>query len=82
MMSFIITYYHNACSVRDAIVFPLFTVSVRVDAFFSEKGGKNLRFQKYLDKCRRGLRVTSLCIRFHGQYPNCRQTEVKPLDPF
>ena len=44
MMSFIFNYYHNACSVRDVIVFPLFTVSVwagekdsnklRVDAFF------------------------------------------------
>ena len=37
--------------------------------FFSEKGGKNLRFQKYLDTCGRGLRVASLCISFHGQYP-------------
>ena len=80
MMSFIFNYYHNACSVRDVIVFPLFTVSVwagekdsnklRADAFFfSEKGGKNLRFQKYLDTCGRGLRVASLCISFHGQYP-------------
>ena len=37
--------------------------------FFSEKGGKNLRFQKYLDTCGRGLGVASLCISFHGQYP-------------
>ena len=47
--------------------------------FFFEMGGKNLRFQKYLDTCRRGLRVASLCISFHGQYPNCRQTEVKKI---
>ena len=56
MMSFIINYYHNACSVRDTIVFPLFTVSVwagekdsntlLVDAFFSEKKGKKSPFSK------------------------------------
>ena len=81
MMSFIFNYYHNACSVRDVIVFPLFTVSVWAGEedsnnisyvwmlFFSEKGGKNLRFQKYLDTCGRGLRVASLCISFHRQYP-------------
>ena len=88
-MSFITNYYHNACSVRDTIVFPLFTVpygrarKTRIRyvwmLFFFEMGGKNLRCQKYLDTCRRGLRVASLCISFHGQYPNCRQTEVKKI---
>ena len=61
------------------MVFPLFTVSVLAGEkdsiryvwmlFSSEKGGKNLQFQKSLDTCGRGLRVASLCISFHGQYP-------------
>ena len=74
------------------LVLPLFTVCVwagekdsntlRVDAFFSEKGRKNLRVQKYLDTRERGLRVASLCISFHGPPTSkCRQTEIKPLDP-
>ena len=89
MMSFIINYYHNACSVRDTIVFPLFTV-LRMGGrkrfeyatcgcfFFSEKGRKNLRFQKYLDTRERGLRVASLCIGFHGQYPNVVKQKSNP----
>ena len=40
---------------------------LRVDAFFSEKGQKNLHFQKYLDTCGRFLRAASFCISFHGQ---------------
>ena len=50
MMSFIVNYYHSACSVRDTIVFPLFTVYVwvgekdsntlLVDAFFLKEREK------------------------------------------
>ena len=70
------------------LVLPLFTVCVwagekdsntlRVDAFFSEKGRKNLRFRKYLDTRERVLRVASLCISFHGQYPNVVKQKSNP----
>ena len=59
---------------RDAIVFPLFSVFVwtgendsnrlRVEAYFFENGGKNLRFQTKTDTCERGL---SLIQSFHVQ---------------
>ena len=58
-------HYHNACYVRDALVFPLFSVFVwtgendsntlRMDMYFLENGGKNLRFQTKTDTCGRGL---------------------------
>ena len=68
---------HYACSVRDAIVFPLFSVfawtaendsnTLRVDAyFFFENGGENLRFQKYPDTFGRGLKL-----------PTCRRLAEK-----
>ena len=53
MIQYIIHYYHNACSVRDAIVFPLFSVfgndlknTLHVDAYFFENGGKKYPFSK------------------------------------
>ena len=49
MIQYIIHYYHNACSARDAIVFSLFSVfgndlknTLRVDAYFFENGGKKV----------------------------------------
>ena len=59
MMSYIIYVQHDACFVRDSILIPLFQL-LRVEGrkqfkyvtcgcVFFEKGGKNLRFQKYLD---------------------------------
>ena len=59
---------------RDAIVFPLFSVFVwtgendsnrlRVDAYFFENGEKNLRFQTKTDTCGREV---SLIQSFHVQ---------------
>ena len=58
--------WHDACSVRDAIVFPLFQ-RLRVDGrkrfeyatygrlFFRKQTEKNLRFKKYQDTCGRDL---------------------------
>ena len=88
MMSFIINYYHNAYSVRDARTSIVYRFAygrakkIRIRyvwmLFFSEKGRKNLRFQKYLDTRERGLRVASLCISFHGQYPNVVKQKSNP----
>ena len=71
--------YHDACSVRDAIVFPLFSVFVRtgenvsnrlpVDAYFFENKGKNLRFQTKTDTCGRGLSlIQSFYVQTAWQY--------------
>ena len=87
MMSFIINYYHNACSVRDARTSIVYRLRMggrkrfeyaTCGCFFSEKGRKNLRFQKYLDTRERVLRVASLCISFHGQYPNVVKQKSNP----
>ena len=56
-MSYMIYYEHYACSLRDAIVFPLGennSNTLRVDAYIFGNGGKkNLRLQKYPDTCGR-----------------------------
>ena len=66
-MSYNIYYEHYARSVRNAIVFPLFSVFVwtgennsntlNVDAYIFENGGKKSSFQKYLGTCGRGPRL-------------------------
>lgn len=57
MMSYMIYYEHYACSVGDAIIFPLGennSNTLRVDAYIFGNGGKkNLRLQKYPDTCGR-----------------------------
>ena len=66
IISCIIYYKHYACSVRDAIVFPLFrrflcgpakTNRIRYvwTRIISQTNEKNLRFQKYRDTCGRSL---------------------------
>ena len=56
-MSYMIYYEHYACSVGDAIIFPLGennSNTLRVDAYIFGNGGKkNLRLQKYPDTCGR-----------------------------
>ena len=71
MMSYNIYYEHYACSVTDAIVFPLFSVLVWTGEnnskvwtrIFFENGGKKSPFQKYLDTCGRGRWLAkTLCV--------------------
>ena len=64
MMSYIIYFQHNACSIIKLWYFHRFSVFVwtgdydsnmlRVVAYLFENGGKNLRNQKYSNTCERG----------------------------
>ena len=62
-MSYMIYNEHYACSVRDAIVFPLGENNwntLRVDAYIFENGGKKIPVSKnirYVWSCGRGLRL-------------------------
>ena len=74
---------HYACSVRDAIVFPLFSVfawtdendwiTLRVDSYFFWKWRKKSPFSKYRDTYGRGLKLPT-CRRLAEKITSCHRT--------
>ena len=77
MMSYIIYFQHNACSIMKLWYFHRFSVFVwtgdydsnmlRVVAYLFENGGKNLRHQKYPDTCGRGKTYCFFAVVVVGQ---------------